>query len=30
MEYFDGITDKTGCWNFLKKYYEIKEFNNEK
>ena len=20
---FDGITDKTGPWNFLKKYYEI-------
>lgn len=27
---FDGITDKTGCWNFLKKYYEIKAFKNEK
>lgn len=23
---FDGITDKTGPWNFLKKYYEIKVF----
>lgn len=23
---FDGITDKTGPWNFLKKYYETKVF----
>ena len=22
---FDGITDKTGPWNFLKKYYEVLE-----
>ena len=22
---FDGITDKTGAWNFLKKYYEVLE-----
>ena len=22
---FDGITDKTGSWNFLKKYYEVLE-----
>ena len=21
---FDGITNKTGPWNFLKKYYELK------
>ena len=27
---FDVITDKTGPWNFLKKYYETKVFNNEK
>ena len=27
---FDGITDKTGTWNFLKKYYETKVFKNEK
>ena len=24
---FDGITDKTGPWNFLKKYYERQEKN---
>lgn len=27
---FDGITNKTGPWNFLKKYYETKVFKNEK
>ncbi|MBQ2835918.1 MAG: NUDIX domain-containing protein [Clostridia bacterium] len=27
---FDGITDKTGSWNFLKKYYETKVFKDEK
>ena len=21
---FEGITDKTGPWNFLKRYYEVK------
>ena len=26
---FEGITDKTGPWNFLKKYYETKVFKNE-
>ena len=27
---FAGITDKTGPWNFLKKYYETKVFKDEK
>ena len=27
---FDGITDKTGAWNFLKKYYEFKESHIER
>ena len=26
---YNGITDKTGPWNFLKKYYETKVFNDE-
>jgi len=25
---FDGITDKEGCWEYLKKYYEWKENSN--
>lgn len=24
---FDGITEKTGCWDYLKKYYEWKDNN---